>query len=291
MKIAVIGAGTMGSGIAQVCAFHGHQVYLIDRRKEDLERGLQNIQSSLHRVLWKMETEASKAHYQETLERVHPVLDWEALAPAEFIIEAVYEDLEAKKQVLQALDQICSPQAVLASNTSSISITRLGGFTQHPERVVGMHFMNPVPVMKLVEIVRSLATSQETYEKTHQLTLDLDKNPVEAQDFPGFISNRILMPMVNEAIYTVMEGVGEAAAIDQVMKLGMRHPMGPLELADFIGLDVCLAIMNVLYGEFKDSKYRPCPLLQRMVDAGWLGKKTGKGFYPYHEDGRLARPS
>lgn len=281
----------MGSGIAQVCAFHGNQVYLTDRRQEDLERGLRTIQKSLYRVLKNLGTEDSRIRYRETLDRIQPVLDWGALTPAEFIIEAVFEDLETKKQVLQTLDRICSSQAVLASNTSSISITRLGGFTQHPERVVGMHFMNPVPVMKLVEIVCSLATSQETYQKTHRLALHLNKTPVQAQDFPGFISNRILMPMINEAIYARMEGVGEATAIDQVMKLGMRHPMGPLELADFIGLDVCLAVMKVLHEEFKDSKYRPCPLLQRMVDAGWLGKKTGKGFYPYHEDGRLARPS
>ena len=281
MKVGVIGAGTMGSGIAQVSALQNHQVYLKDVTREQLSRGLEGIRKSLRKILEKQQMADQQRRAEETLGRIHLTTDWDVMAEVDFVIEAVFEDFEVKKEVFHSLDPICGPNVVLATNTSSISITRLAGATKHPERFIGMHFMNPVPIMKLVEIIRGLATSEETFTKTKALALDLSKVPVEVNDFPGFISNRVLMPMLNEAMFALMEGVADAEAIDQVMKLGMNHPMGPLQLADFIGLDVCLDVMKVLYDGFGDPKYRPCPLLQRMVDAGWLGRKLGKGFYEY----------
>jgi 3-hydroxybutyryl-CoA dehydrogenase len=281
MRIGVVGAGTMGNGIAQVAAFSGHAVTLRDVSPEAVERGLSTIRTSLRRIVDKMEAVDHREVYESSLGRIRPTSDWQDLSDAEVVIEAVFEDYETKKEVLRKLEGICAESAVLASNTSSIAITRLAAGLRVPERVIGMHFMNPVPVMKLVEIVRGMATSDETFQKTRDLAVNLGKAPVEVKDFPGFVSNRVLMPMMNEAVFALMEGVAEAEAIDQVMKLGMNHPMGPLRLADLIGLDICLSIMNVLYEGFKDSKYRPCPLLQKMVDAGWLGRKSGRGFYDY----------
>jgi 3-hydroxybutyryl-CoA dehydrogenase len=281
MKIGVIGAGTMGNGIAQVAAFSGHSVVLRDITAELVEKGLQTVRGSLRKVLDKMDVPDREERYTQTLARITPATDWQSLVDCEFVIEAVFEDFAAKRDVFQKLEGLCGESTVLASNTSSISITRLAAGLKKPERLIGMHFMNPVPLMKLVEIVRGLATSAETYDRTRDLAVQLGKTPVEVRDFPGFISNRVLMPMINEAVFALMEGVANPEDIDQVMKLGMNHPMGPLRLADLIGLDVCLSIMNVLYDGFKDPKYRPCPLLRQMVDAGWLGRKTGKGFYEY----------
>ena len=281
MKIGVVGAGTMGSGIAQVAAFHGHQVYLCDTGPSFLERALLNIEKSLERVVRKMDATDQESLLGKTLRRIETGTEREALAESDFVIEAVFEDFGIKKEVFQQLDQICRDGAVLASNTSSISITRLAACTRRPEAVVGMHFMNPVPIMRLVEIIRGLESSAATLQKTRDLTLNLEKVPVEVQDFPGFVANRVLLPMLNEAMFAVMEGVAQVEAVDQVMKLGMNHPMGPLQLADLIGLDVCLDILNVLYEGYRDPKYRPCPLLQQMVDAGRLGRKSGRGFYEY----------
>ncbi len=281
MKIAVVGAGTMGAGIAQVAAFNGHSVRLHDQSEELLRRGMANIGKSLRRVVDKLDEADRERRFEETLGRIRPGSEPEALADSDFVVEAVFENFEVKKSVFEWLDRVCPEHAILASNTSSISITRLGAVTGRPERVIGMHFMNPVPVMKLVEIIRGLATSEEVWEATRDLASGLGKTPVEVRDFPGFVSNRVLLPMLNEAMFAVMEGVARPEAIDQVMKLGMNHPMGPLQLADFIGLDVCLDILNVLYDGFRDPKYRPCPLLRQMVDAGRLGRKTGRGFYEY----------
>ncbi len=268
----------MGSGIAQVAAMHHHSVILIDRDERIVNRGLAAIEKNLDRAIEKGRlTEEQRGTVLTHIRPEVAIKDFDV----DIAIEAASENLELKLEIFRALDQSTPPQAILASNTSSISITTLGAATKRPERVIGMHFMNPVPVMQLVEIIRGIATSQETYEFTESLARELGKTPVEVRDFPGFVSNRVLMPMINEAIYAVYEGVGTPEAIDTVMRLGMNHPMGPLQLADFIGLDTCLAIMNVLYDGFSDSKYRPCPLLKQYVAAGWLGKKSGRGFYDY----------
>ena len=277
--IGVIGAGTMGAGIAQVAARAGYQVVLRDVKEEFLNLGLATIEKSLQRDVDKDRLSADEK--QSIVRRISLATEMEALRPASFVIEAVTEDLKVKTDVFRTLDQITSRETILASNTSSISITKLGAATQRPEKVIGMHFMNPVPVMKLVEVIRGLATSDQTYDKVRELSENLGKTALDCQDSPGFVSNRVLMPMINEAVFALYEGVATRESIDGIMKLGMNHPMGPLTLADFIGLDVCLAIMNVLYDGLGDPKYRACPLLQRYVDAGWLGRKTGRGFYEY----------
>jgi len=275
----VIGAGTMGNGIAQVAARAGFDVVMRDVGQEFLARGMTSIDRSLQRDIDK--ERLSKDEKREIMARIKTTTDIGALSEAVIVVEAVNEDLRVKTEVFRSLDEVTKTDAILASNTSSISITKLGAITKRPDKVIGMHFMNPVPVMKLVEVIRGAATTDETYEKTRALAEKLGKTPLECQDSPGFISNRLLMPMINEAIFALYEGVATRESIDGIMKLGMNHPMGPLTLADFIGLDVCLAIMNVLHDGFGDSKYRPCPLLKRYVDAGWLGKKSGKGFYEY----------
>jgi 3-hydroxybutyryl-CoA dehydrogenase len=275
----VVGAGTMGSGIAQVAARAGYDVVMRDVSEEFLARGMAAIDKSLHREVDK--ERLSEDEKRAIMACIRTTKDVAALSEAFIVVEAATEDFSVKAEIFKTLDKVARPDAILASNTSSISITKLGAVTRRPDQVIGMHFMNPVPVMKLVEIIRGPATSESTYEKTRVLAEKLGKIPLECQDSPGFISNRVLMPMINEAIFALYEGVATRESIDGIMKLGMNHPMGPLALADFIGLDVCLAIMNVLHDGFGDSKYRPCPLLQRYVDAGWLGKKTGRGFYEY----------
>jgi len=279
MKMAVIGGGTMGNGIAHVFAQHGHDVTLIDVKPEYLDKALKTIEGNLMRQV-KKET-LSEADMKATLGRLKTATSPAAAAGSALVVEAVFESFAVKKEIFTALDQACGPETILATNTSSISITKIAATTKRADRVIGMHFMNPVPVMKLVEIICGQATSPQTLAAVTKMSQDLGKIPVTVQDYPGFISNRVLMPMINEAVYCLMEGVAERDAIDSVMKLGMAHPMGPLTLADFIGLDVCLDIMNVLYDGFGDSKYRPCPLLRRMVDAGYLGRKSGRGFYEY----------
>ena len=277
--IGVIGAGTMGNGIAQTAARAGFAVILRDVEQHYIDRGMAAIDRSLQRDVDKQRlTEDGK---REVVERIVTTTDLHAFEAADFVVEAITEDLDVKLGLFRTLDQIVRPGTILSSNTSSISITKLAAATSQPDRFIGMHFMNPVPVMKLVEIIRGVATSDETYAETKALAEAMGKTPVEVNDAPGFVSNRVLMPMINEAIFALYEGVGTPEAIDEVMKLGMNHPMGPLTLADFIGLDVCLAIMNVLYDGFNDSKYRPCPLLKKYVDAGWLGRKSGRGFYVY----------
>lgn len=278
-KVLVIGAGQMGSGIAQVCAQAGFDVKLNDREQQFYDRGIQTITNNLSRNVEKGRmTEDEK---QSVLNKITMSLSMEDANDVDLVIEAAVENMEIKQSIFKQLDDITPAHTILATNTSSLPITEIAAATNRPEQVIGMHFMNPVPVMKLVEIIRGLATSDEVYTAIEEMTKKLSKVPVEVNDFPGFVSNRILMPMINEAIYTLYEGVATKEAIDDVMKMGMNHPMGPLQLADFIGLDTCLYIMEILHEGFGDSKYRPCPLLRKYVKAGWLGKKTGRGFYIY----------
>ncbi len=279
--IGVVGAGTMGHGIAQVAAQSGYQVTLVDVVPAALERGRTQIGKGLERLVAKGKLAAEDR--DQALGRLTTGGDLAAVAGADLVVEAVVEREDVKRKVLSELDRVCPAQTILATNTSSISITRLAAATSRPEKVIGMHFMNPVPVMQLVEVIRGLATSQETWEAVEAASRKMGKTPVEVHDAPGFVSNRVLMPMINEAIFCLYEGVGKAEAIDEVMKLGMNHPMGPLALADLIGLDVCLDILRVLQQGFGDPKYRPCPLLVKMVDAGRLGRKSGRGFYDYGE--------
>jgi 3-hydroxybutyryl-CoA dehydrogenase len=278
-RAGVVGAGTMGNGIAHVFARSGYSVILCDVEQRFLERGIATITKNLEREVAK--SKISIEDKASALKRIEPVTERARLAECDFIVEATTEKFEIKTEIFRDLDRRARPEVILASNTSSISITKLAALTKRPDKVIGMHFFNPVPVMKLVEVIRGLATSQETFSETRNLALQLDKTPVEVNDAPGFVSNRVLMPLLNEAMYTVMEGVATAEAVDEVFKLGMAHPMGPLTLADFIGLDVCLDIMRVMQEGLGDSKYRPCPLLIKMVDAGWLGRKSGRGFYKY----------
>lgn len=278
--IMVVGSGQMGSGIAQVAAQTGFNVILHDINDEFVQRGLNSIAKNLERNVAK--GKISEDEKELILARIKTTTELYSAKDADFVIEAASEKMEIKEHIFRTLDQVARPEVILASNTSSLPITEIAAITNRPEKVIGMHFMNPVPVMKLVEVIRGLATTDEVYQTVENLAIEMGKTPVEVNDFPGFVSNRILLPMINEAIYTVYEGVAEPEAVDKVMKLGMNHPMGPLELADFIGLDTCLYIMEILHEGLGDSKYRPCPLLRKYVKAGWLGKKTGRGFYTYN---------
>jgi len=279
--IVVIGAGTMGNGIAHTAAASGFDVTLIDVAESFLERGMSTISANLQRGVDKGKMTADEK--QQVIGRIRATSDVNAAANADIVIEAIIENLAAKTELFAKLDSITGADCILASNTSSISITKIAAATKRPDKVIGMHFMNPVPVMTLVEVIRGIATSDETYARVAELSKQLGKTAIEVNDYPGFISNRVLMPMINEAIFALFEGVATPESIDGVMKLGMNHPMGPLTLADFIGLDVCLAILRVLEEGFGDPKYRPCPLLVKMVDAGWLGRKSGRGFYDYRK--------
>jgi 3-hydroxybutyryl-CoA dehydrogenase len=278
-QLAVVGGGTMGAGIAQVFAQTGYHVDLVDVSGEILKRSLARMDKSVRKLAEKGVLDPSKV--DSILSSVRAVSSVAQIGPASLVVEAVPENFDLKKRVFQELDAALPPETILATNTSSISITEIAAATKRADKIIGMHFMNPVPLMKLVEIIRGIATSDATYDRVESLTQELGKTPVEVQDYPGFVSNRVLMPMINEAIYVLMEGVASAKDIDTVMKLGMNHPMGPLTLADFIGLDVCLDIMEVLYSGFSDPKYRPCPLLKKMVRAGYLGRKSGRGFFEY----------
>ncbi|SDZ44779.1 3-hydroxybutyryl-CoA dehydrogenase [Evansella caseinilytica] len=277
--VMVAGAGQMGSGIAQVCAMHGYAVILHDLKEEFVERGRQAIAGQLQKLVKKRRIAVTDM--EQYLGRIHSSVQLKNAQKADIVIEAAVENIEIKKNLFAQLDELAAEHTILATNTSSLPITEIAAATKRSEKVIGMHFMNPVPVMKLVEIIRGLATAEDVYRLVREMAVSLEKTPVEVNDFPGFVSNRILMPMINEAIYTVYEGVASPEDVDQVMKLGMNHPMGPLALADFIGLDTCLSIMETLHSGFGDDKYRPCPLLRKYVKAGWLGKKTGRGFYTY----------
>lgn len=277
--IGVIGAGQMGSGIAQVAAMNGFNVIINDIKTEFIDRGLATIKKILSRNVDKGRMTADEK--EAVLGRIKTCVELKEMETADFVVEAATENELLKFQIFQNLDKICAPDVILATNTSSIPIGRIAAQTKRPEKIIGMHFMNPVPIMQLVEIIRGLATSEETFKTTWNLAEKFGKTPAESNDYPGFIANRILMPMINEAVFCLYHGVGTREDIDTVMKLGMNHPMGPLALADLIGLDTCLAIMETLYNGFKDSKYRPCPLLRKYVEAGWLGRKTGRGFYEY----------